>query len=144
MKAAVKTTPNAFVGKKEPPSDAELASVLGPAKQLWDKVVSALKSECPELVAEWKCSTPKLGWGLRLQQKQRNIVYLSPCKGSFRVGFVLGDKAVAAARDARLPSHILDCLATAPSYAEGTGVRFEITKEEVPAICRLARIKINN
>ncbi len=47
MKAVVKKSavkarqevlaPNAFIGKKEPPTDAELASALGPAKPLWGR-----------------------------------------------------------------------------------------------------------
>jgi len=145
---------NAFVGKKDAPTDAELASTLGPAKPLWDRVVSAVMTESPELVAEWKCSSPKLGWGLRLQLKKRNIAYLSPCAGSFRVGFVLGEKALSAVREAfgvpprqrktERGTRILDLIATAPKYAEGTGVRFEVREEDVDAICKLAKIKITH
>ena len=154
MKASAKTkyakatqealAPNAFIGKKAAPNDAELASALGTAKPLWGRVVSALLAESPELVAEWKCSSPKLGWGLRLQHKQRNIVYLSPCTGSFRVGFVLGDRALVAAREAGLPKRIVDIITTAPKYAEGTGVRFEVTEKDLDAICKLAKIKISH
>jgi len=136
--------PNAFIGKKEPPSDAELASLLGSAKPLWNKVVSALIAENPELVPEWKCSSPKLGWGLRLQLKKRNIVHLSPCVDSFRVGFVLGEGAVCSVRTAGLPQRILDLIAAAPKYAEGTGIRFEVTGKDVPVICQLTKIKISN
>ncbi len=169
MKAAVKSktvqaeavkakqevlAPNAFIGKKEPPTDAELAAALGEAKPLWDQVVSALMSESPELVPEWKCSSPKLGWGLRLQQKKRNIVHFSPCAGSFRVGFIFGERALEAVREEfRIPprqqtaewgTRILDLIATAPKYAEGTGIRIEVTGKDVPAICKLAKIKLEN
>src|SRR5258708_1610972 len=71
--------PNAFIGKKERPTESELAAALGAAKPLWEQVVSALMSDCPELVPEWKRSSPKLGWGYRLQLKKRNIVHFSPC-----------------------------------------------------------------
>jgi hypothetical protein len=164
MKAAVKKAqvkaqpealvPNAFIGKKQQPTDAELATALGQAKPLWDQVVSALMSESPELVAEWKCSSPTLGWGLRLQLKKRNIVYLSPCAGGFRAGFIFGERALAAVREAfRDPSRgrkaewdtrILDLIAAAPKYAEGTGVRIEVRAKDVPAICKLAKIKASN
>jgi hypothetical protein len=165
--------PNAFIGKKQQPTDAELAAALGPAKPLWDQVVSALMSENPELVPEWKCSSPKLGWGLRLQRKKRNIVHFSPCAGSFRVGFIFGEKALEAVREEfRIPPRakagpstrtrgahrvlaqddmewgprlrILDLIATAPKYAEGTGIRIQVTPKDVPAICKLARIKASN
>ena len=149
MKTAVKVkqetlAPNAFIGKKEQPTEAELASTLGPAKPLWDKAVAAVMSECPELVPQWQCSSPKLGWGLRLQHKKRNIVHFSPCVGSFRAGFVLGERALGAVSEAGLPRRIVDLIAAAPKYVEGTGVRMEVREGDVEAICRLARIKMGN
>lgn len=154
MKTAVKSKPvkakqevparNAFAGKKEAPTDSELASALGLAKPLWDHVISALMAQSAELAPEWKCSVPKLGWALRLQQKKRTIVYLSPCVGSFRVGFVFGERALVAAREANLPRRILDLIAAAPRYAEGTGIRMEVTEQDIFAICKLTKIKIQN
>ena len=44
----------------------------------------------------------KSGWSLRLKVKKRNIVYLAPCNGCFRVAFIFGDRAVAAARQSDL------------------------------------------
>jgi hypothetical protein len=146
--------PNAFIGKKEPPTEAELASALGPAKPLWDQVLCALMAESPELVPEWKCSAPKLGWGLRLQQKKRNIIHFSPCAGSFRVAFIFGERALEAVREAfKIPARqkkaewgtrILDLIGKAPKYAEGTGIRIEVTAKDVSAICTLAKIKMEN
>ena len=136
--------PNAFIGKKDPPTNTELTAALGPAKPLWDRLVSALLAQSPELVPEWKSSSPKLGWGLRMQQKKRTIVSLSPCVSSFRVGFVLGERALAAARAGGLPKRTLDLIANAPKYAEGTGIRIEVTVKDVAAICKLAKVKLEN
>lgn len=147
--------PNAFVGHTKTPDNAKLSAALGPAKPLWDRVVSALIAENPELVPEWKCSSPKLGWGMRLQQKKRTIVHFSACQGSFRVGFVFGDRALRAVRAAFRASpqttdggdearRILELIAAAPRYAEGTGVRIAVTEKDLPAICTLVKIKISN
>lgn len=138
--------PNAFIGKKEAPTEAELAAALGPAKPRWEKLVAGLVSDCPQLVQEWKCSSPKLGWGLRLQLKQRNIIHLAPCKDSFRVGFVFGEKALQAVREAFRDTapRILELIAAAPKYAEGTGVRIDVRDQDVDAIRKLARIKASH
>lgn len=137
-------SPNAFIGKKEQPTDADLAAALGPAKPLWDKVVTSLIADCPQLEPEWKFYSPKLGWGFRLQQKKRNIIHFGPCAGSFRVALIYGDKAFRCVRQAELPKRIRDIVATAPKYPEGNGVRIEVTEKDVPAIRKLAKIKLEN
>lgn len=136
--------PNAFIGKKEQPTDADLAAALGAAKPLWDKVVTSLIADCPQLEPEWKSYSPKLGWGFRLQQKKRNIVHFGPCAGSFRVAIIYGDKAFRSVRQAGLPKRIREIVATAPKYPEGIGVRIEVTPKDVPAIRKLAKIKLEN
>ncbi len=135
--------PNAFIGKKEQPTDADLSAALGTAKPLWDQVVSVLMSDCPELVPEWKFYSLKMGWAFRLQLKKRNIVYFGPCAGGFRVMFILGEKALRAIRNAALPKRILDLIAAAPKYPEGTGVRIAVTTKDVPAIRKLAKVKLD-
>lgn len=137
--------PNAFIGKKEQPTDADLTAALGSAKPLWDRLVSALISDCPELVPEWKFYSLNMGWAFRLQYKKRNIVHFGPCTGSFCVMLILGDKAIRAVRQATLSDRILKVVATAPKYPEGTGVRFQVVEEkDLPAIRKLAKIKLEN
>jgi hypothetical protein len=85
----------------------------------------------------------KYGWSLTLKVKKRTIVYLGPCMGCFRVAFALGDKAVAAVKHARLPKKILQALAEAPRYPEGTGLRLVVNKAaDLEAIRMLAEIKL--
>jgi hypothetical protein len=94
---------------------------------------------------EWKSVSAKYGWALRLKLKKRTIVYLGPCDGCFRVAFVLGDKAVAAARTSELSKSTLKLIEEAPRYAEGTGVRLVVkTPRDLAAIRKLALIKLAN
>jgi len=94
---------------------------------------------------EWQSVSPKYGWGLRLKLKKRTIVYLGPCDGCFRVAFVLGDGAVAAARQSGLPKTALKLLDEAPHYAEGTGLRLIVkAQKDLAAIRKLALIKLAN
>jgi hypothetical protein len=138
--------PNAFIGKPEHPSNAEIAAVLGPSARLWTELIGEVSSDVPSLTLEWKgVCVNKYGWTLRLKQKSRNILYLSPCNGCFRVAFVLGDKAVKAAGEAHLPKAVAQALATAPHYPEGTGLRLMVHRPgELSAIRKLAQIKLAN
>jgi hypothetical protein len=137
--------PNAFVGSKEPPSGADLARALGSAKPVWDRLIAELAAEQEIATQEWKSYSPKAGWALRLLRGKRTIVWLAPCEGCFRVAFILGDRAVAAARESRLPARVLRLIDRAPKYPEGTGVRFEIRNlKDIPALKKLALIKLQN
>jgi hypothetical protein len=89
-------TANAFIGKPKRPTEAELSAELGASKALWDELVADLAAE-HKLTQEWNSYSKKAGWSLRLKLRDRNIVYLSPLRGSFRASFALGDKAVKAA-----------------------------------------------
>jgi hypothetical protein len=137
--------PNAFIGKAQKPTDAELTAALGPAKALWDRLLGELADEHNLTVQEWKSYSLKAGWSLRLKRKRRNIVYLSPCRDCFRVMFILGDNAMAAARQSGLPQTVIKILSAAPRYPEGTGVRLEIKKaKDIGAITKLAGIKLSH
>ena len=135
--------PNAFIGKPHPPTDSELAKALGPVKALWDRLLAELAGQHKLTVQEWNSYSPKAGWSLRLKNKDRNILYLGPCEGVFRVAFVLGDKAVAAARESDLPQNVIKLIDGAKRYAEGTAVRFETMKaKDIDSVVKLAGIKL--
>jgi hypothetical protein len=135
--------PNAFIGKPQKPTDAELAAALGPAKVLWDQSLAGLADEHNLTVQEWNSYSRKAGWSLRLKHKDRNIVYLSPREGCFFVSFALGDKAVAAARQSGLPQSVIKTINEAKRYAEGTAVRIEIKQaKDIEIVKQLAAIKL--
>jgi len=135
--------PNAFIGKATQPTESELAKALGAAKALWDKLLAALADEHKLTTREWNSYSPKAGWALRLKQKDRNIIYVAPCQGSFYVSFALGDRAVAAACQGDLPSSTIKLIKEAKRYAEGTAVRFKITKaNDIEIATKLAGFKL--
>jgi hypothetical protein len=141
----MQTDPNAFIGKAQEPTDEELAAALGKAKLAWDQLLSELGQELGVTVHEWRCYSPKAGWSLRVKRKARTIVWLSPRAGAFMAAFILGDKAIEAARSAKLPQRIVEAIQTAPKYPEGTGVRITVKSiKDLAAIKNLAVIKIAN
>jgi hypothetical protein len=137
--------PNAFINKPEVPTDKELAEALGPAKAAWDELIAGLAAEDDVAVQEWKSYSLKTGWALRLKRKKRTIVYLSPCQGCFRVAFILGDRAMQAARQSRLPRRAIALLDEAPRYPEGTGVRLDVRGlKDIAVVRQLAKVKLEN
>jgi hypothetical protein len=137
-------TPNAFVGRKSEPATAEVVAALGTSVELWNQLVDWL-AEQGAADQEWKSSGAKYGWSLRLKVKKRNIIYLSPCAGCFRVALILGDKAVTAARGGDLSKSTLKLLDESPRYPEGTGVRLIVkAQKDLAAIKKLALIKMAN
>jgi hypothetical protein len=137
-------TVNAFIGKAKAPTGAEVDAALGATAALWKQLVDWMEEQGAG-ESEWNSSGAKYGWALRLKVKKRNIVYLAPCEGCFRVAFVLGEKAVAAARKSDLAKSALKILDEAPRYAEGTGVRLMVkAAKDLAAIKKLALIKMAN
>jgi len=135
--------PNAFIGKLEPPTANELTAALGAARVHWDQLLARLAAELNLVVQEWNSYSPKAGWALRIKMKKRNIVYLAPCRGAFRVTFILGDRAVQAARQSTLPRAVIQRVGEGKRYPEGTAVRFDLTTgKDIPAIIKLAAIKL--
>ena len=135
---------NAFVGKTTTPTAEEVAAAPGPAAEVWKQLVDWM-AEQEVTVQEWNSYSAKSGWAMRLKVKKRNIVYLSPCSGCFRVAFVLGDRAMAAARVSDLSKSTLKLLDEAPKYPEGTGVRLVVkAAKDLVAIRQFALIKLAN
>jgi hypothetical protein len=137
--------PNAFIGHKSPPTADALSVALGAAFPIWEQLLGDLTADRLIDGHEWKSHSIKWGWSLRVKWKKRTIVWLSPGSGGFNVLFILGEKAVAVARQAKLPQAVLTALATAPKYPEGTGLRLVArTARDLPAIKKLAAIKAEN
>jgi hypothetical protein len=136
---------NAFIGQAKKPTPEEVTAALGPSAKVWQQLVDWLAEEQGVALQEWKSISLKYGWALRLKLKKRTIIHMSPCSGCFRVVFILGDKAVKAARQIKLPKSVAKVIEEAPRYTEGTGVRLTVkSAKDLAAIRKLAVIKLAN
>jgi hypothetical protein len=135
---------NAFIGKADAPTHAEVAEALGSKVKLWDELVEWMieKEGVPD--QEWKgVVVKKYGWSLRLKKKGRNIIYLSPGKDCFMASLVLSDKALKQAKEAHLPKAVQDALAAAPRYPEGNGLRLLVERAgDLAPVRKIAAIKV--
>jgi hypothetical protein len=136
---------NAFVGHATKPTPEELSAALGPTNRIWNQLVEAMAEEYGINVQEWTSYSPKYGWSLRLKLKKRNILYMAPCKGCFRVAFILGDKAMKAVKQIKLPQPVTTAIENATRYPEGTGVRLLVKRmSDLASIQKLAAVKLAN
>jgi hypothetical protein len=136
---------SAFDDKTRPPREDELATVLGKKLSLWTDLQSRIKTRFAPLSIDWGYASKSTGWGLRLKQEKRTVLYMTPCQGYFLASFALGEKAVKAAHESNLPAEVLEVIDNAPRYAEGRGVRFEVrSAKDVRNIEKVGIIKMAN
>jgi hypothetical protein len=136
---------SALSDKSREPTDDALRGVLGKVYPIWSSLIEAVEAQVSPLTRVWGFTSRSTGWGLRLRHNDRVILYMTPQSGQFLVSFVLGEKAVASAREMKLPADMLELIEAAPRYAEGRGVRLEVSKaSQVPPLAVLARIKQEN
>ena len=111
-----------FGDKATKPTGQMLAKTLGKSNRLWQEINKHLKAEYGELTEEWKFYGQKSGWILKTLRKKRNLFFFIPLEGSFRVSFVFGDRAVAAAEQSGLPQGLITTLKNA-RIADNTQTR---------------------
>ena len=76
--------------------------------------------------------------------KTRTVLWLAPSHQSFEVLFILGDKAVRAAKESDFPKQIVEAMKKAPKYPEGTGIREVKSPRDIAPLRKLAAIKLAN
>jgi hypothetical protein len=136
---------SAFADRDLPPQESELAEILGNSQELWDRLESRMDKQFQPLSVDWGFSGKKWGWSLRLKQKARTVLYMTPRHDHFVVGFALGQKAVDAAHESDLPQSMLDMIDDSQKFAEGRAVRVEVrTADDLRNVARIATIKMGN
>ncbi|MFH1716710.1 MAG: DUF3788 domain-containing protein [Planctomycetota bacterium] len=134
-----------FSDKTVEPTDQMLSKALGESHRWWQEIKKHLDDRYGELIEEWKFYGRKSGWILKTLRKKRNLFFFVPLEGSFKLSFVFGDKAVAAAEKGDLPEELIATLKNARKYAEGRGLQVEVKQAaDVENIKKLVEIKVNN
>lgn len=134
---------SALLDHTREPRARELPAVLGRSHALWERLLAHLGAHYPPLTAAWKCYVRRHGWSLQVKRRKRTVLYMTPQAKRFRVTFVFGDKAVAAARKSGLPAEIMAIIDDAPKYVEGRGFSIEVKyKRDLAAIEMLAAVKM--
>ncbi len=134
-----------FTDRSTEPTASQLADALGATASIWSELRNHLETACGPLVEEWKFYGTKSGWIMKTLRKKRNLFFLTPLDGYFRLSFVFGDRAVAAIEESDVSDVIKKELRNAKKYAEGRGLVLEVrTREDVEPVKTLTAIKVNN
>ena len=99
-----------FDDKAREPTDEMVADVLVDSTELWDNLRKQIASQYDPLAEDWLFSGRKWGWSLRLKQKKRAVLYMTPSTGYFYAGLALGEKAVTAANASDLPRSLVEII----------------------------------
>ncbi len=134
-----------FTDKSAEPDADSLAEVLGVTSAFQEALSKQLEAEYGPLMEEWKYYGQKSGWLLKTLRKKRNLFFLVPLQGYFRVVFIFGDKAVSAVEQSDLPGEIVETLKNARKYAEGRGLSIDVKGPvDLEHVKKLVKIKANS
>ena len=133
-----------FTDKNKAPGDIELKAELEKTYKLWNQLKEYVSEQNPDTYEEWNYSK-SFGWGFRVRDKKRVIIYLMPQAGKFKASFVLGEKATCEAIVSKISKDIKDLISAAKVYAEGRGIRIDVeSKKIVKDIMKIIDIKLSN
>lgn len=136
---------SAFADKSIVPDATAVEAVLGQRVGLWRSLRVELAREFDPIQEGWSFAGKAHGWSLRLEHRDRAVVYLTPLQGTFRASLAIPERAMAAALEADLPGPIRAIVAGAASYPEGRAVRIEIaTEDDVASVVALVRIRMRS
>jgi hypothetical protein len=115
-----------FADRSVHPDERALRAALGSSWTHWERLRSSIRESAGPVVEEWKHYGARSGWVLKVLRGKRNLFFLTPLRGKFRLGFVFGDRAVAAVEASGLPAPLVKELVSARKYAEGRGLRLVV------------------
>ena len=134
-----------FMDLTKTPNASDLEIPLGKTFSVWQDIRDFVFEKYPKAIEEWHVAVKKYGWGFRIKDKKRAIIYLSPREGFFRVAMVFGQKATNQILGSDISGFVKEELMKSKVYAEGRVVRLEINDNTfLKDIEKLVEIKIAN
>lgn len=134
-----------FTDKTIEPTKKDLEQALGTTFSIWESLAEFTRISYPNCTEAWHFSGDKYGWSFRISDKKRVLLYLLPRDGFFKTAFVFGQKATDEILKSDITENIKNELKAAKVYAEGRGIRIEVTNNaDFDDLKKLITIKISN
>lgn len=134
-----------FMDLSKTPETADLEIPLSKTYPIWMEIRDFVLEKYPAAVEEWHIAVKKYGWGFRIKDKKRAIIYLSPRAGFFQVAMVFGQKATDQILNSDISANIKEELMNTKVYMEGRVIRLEIHDNTfIVDLKKLVEIKIAN
>jgi hypothetical protein len=132
-----------FSDKNKQPDDDLLKQKLGEVYPYWLEIKKIAEEICGDTSEEWKFYGKNYGWQLKTYFKKRNLFFLIPYQGKFKIVFIFGDKAVKEIEKSNISNDIKKDLRNAKKYMEGRGIAINVESPQyLLDIKRLMDIKI--
>jgi hypothetical protein len=125
------------------PDETDVKKRIGKAYQPLDDTIKSLQAEYKDISREWKFSKTS-GWYLTYDRKKKRLFYLFSLDNDFTLKMVFNDKALKMIREGSFPKFILEMLAEAKKYPEGTLFIFSKSNFDTDTMLDLLRIKLEN
>lgn len=134
-----------FTELSKSPETNDLVIPLGNTFPVWMEIRDFVFGKYPAAVEEWHISVKKFGWGFRIKDMKRAIIYLLPRQGFFRVAMVFGQKATDQIINSDISENIKVELLNSKVYMEGRVIHIDV-KDDILLndIKKLVEIKILN
>jgi len=134
-----------FINKEHVPDENDLQAALGATYPLWNDIKNFVHGNYNGALEQWNHSGKNYGWGFRLKDKKRVIIYLTPCEGFFKASLVFGEKATNMALSKNISDETRAIIENAPVYAEGRGIRLDVLNDfHLDDIKILILVKLEN
>ena len=133
-----------FLDQSVEPNQEALQIGIHSTFPLWKEIENYLVEIYPKAQSKWHYSSAKLGWSYRISDSKRVLIYLLPRNQYFKVAFVFGQKATDLILESSVSEAIKSELKAAKVYAEGRGIRIDISNQLLlEDIKKLISIKLN-
>jgi hypothetical protein len=134
-----------FDDKLKIPEEKDLIKVLEKTYKQWNEIKEFLAKEYSEVKEEWKYVGKNYGWGFRLRDDKRVIVYLTPCEGYFKFSILFGGTATTEALSSDISRETKTNIESSKVYAEGRGIRIDVKDGKlIKDIEKLILIKLSH
>lgn len=127
-----------FEDKSVTPDEKMLSETMRKSYKWWKEIKAFVIQQYPKAVEEWKHSGKNYGWGFRLKDSKRVIIYLTPADGFFLFSMVFGEKATQEVLNSNISEDIKKTIREAKVYAEGRGIRLVIKSSKT--ICDIKKL----
>jgi hypothetical protein len=138
-------TASIFDLKNIVPNDAMLAHELGEALDWFRQICTNIENNIGSLTIQWKYYGQQSGWVMKLIHHKRNLLFVVPLRGSFRVVFTFGDKAFNMILSSDVSEAVKRELLQVPRHTEGRTIQLAVHDEDqLDTVFKLLKIKHNN
>lgn len=125
------------------PDEKMLMSEIGSVYSIYKSIESEVREFKHGVQPIWKFYGKKNGWLLKLMSGKRNVLFIVPQKGYFRISFTFGNSLFDEIKNSDVNENIKNDFFQTKKYAEGRTIQLSVDNELIlQDIIALIKIKM--